>query len=71
MTVDEASGDWQGERGHVTAEMVKKYVPDLSKPISYLSGPEGMVKAMRKLLVDLKVNKDNIRTEAFTRYRSR
>ncbi len=68
MTVDEAVGDWHGERGHVTAEMVKKYVPDLGKPIYYLSGPEGMVKAMRKLLVDLKVNEDNIRTEEFTGY---
>ena len=68
MTVDEAPDDWQGERGHVTAEMVKKYVPDLGKPIYYLSGPEGMVKAMRKLLVDLKVNEDNIRTEEFTGY---
>ncbi len=68
MTVDAAPDDWQGERGHVTAEMVEKYVPDLGKPIYYLSGPEGMVKAMRKLLVDLKVNEDHIRSEEFTGY---
>ncbi len=68
MFVDEAGGDWRGERGHVTAEMVKRYVPDLTRPIYYLSGPQGMVKAMRKLLVDLKVNEDNIRTEEFAGY---
>ncbi|MEO8858591.1 MAG: FAD-dependent oxidoreductase [Burkholderiaceae bacterium] len=68
MAVESPTGDWQGERGRVTAEMVKKYVPDLGKPIYYLSGPEGMVKAMRKLLIDLKVNEDNIRTEEFTGY---
>ena len=68
QTVDSAHDDWRGERGRVTAEMVKKYVPDLSKPIYYLSGPEGMVKAMRQLLIDLKVNEDNIRTEEFTGY---
>ena len=68
MTVESPTDHWQGERGRVTAEMVKKYVPDLNKPIYYLSGPEGMVKAMRKLLVDLKVNEDNIRTEEFTGY---
>lgn len=68
QTVDSADGNWGGERGHVTAEMVKKYVPDLSKPIYYLSGPEGMVKAMRTLLIDLKVNEDNIRTEEFSGY---
>ena len=68
MTVDEPTADWKGERGLVTAEMVRKHVPDLSKPIYYLSGPEGMVKAMRKLLVELKVNEDNVRTEEFTGY---
>jgi ferredoxin-NADP reductase len=68
MTVETPSGDWQGERGRISAEMVKKYVPDLDKPIYYLSGPEGMVKAMRKLLVDLEVNEDNIRSEEFTGY---
>src|SRR6185437_13009303 len=65
---DAAPGGWQGERGQVDAAMIKKYVPDLSKPIYYLSGPEGMVKAMRKLLVDLDVNEDNIRTEEFAGY---
>ena len=67
-SVESPTDDWQGERGRVTAEMVKKYVRDLNKPIYYLSGPEGMVKAMRKILVDLKVNEDNIRTEEFTGY---
>ncbi len=65
---DSAPDGWRGERGKIDAAMVKKYVPDLSKPIYYLSGPEGMVKAMRKLLVDLEVNEDNIRTEEFTGY---
>ncbi len=67
-TVESPTSDWRGERGRVTPEMVKKFVPDLSKPIYYLSGPEGMVKAMRQLLVELKVNEDNIRTEEFTGY---
>lgn len=68
MTVDSPTDGWQGERGHVDAALVRKYVPDLTKPIYYLSGPEGMVKAMRKLLVELKVNEDNIRTEEFAGY---
>lgn len=65
---DSAPADWRGERGAITVEMVKQYVPDLARPIYYLSGPEGMVKAMRQLLVGLKVNEDNIRTEEFTGY---
>lgn len=68
MTAESVPDDWQGERGRVSAEMLKKYVADLTKPIYYLSGPEGMVKGMRKLLIDLKVNEDNIRTEEFSGY---
>jgi ferredoxin-NADP reductase len=68
IATDSAPADWTGERGRVTAEMVNKYVPDLNQPIYYLSGPKSMVKAMRELLVELKVNEDNIRTEEFSGY---
>lgn len=65
---ESAPADWSGERGIVNADMIRKYVPDLNAPIYYLSGPAGMVKAMRGLLVDLTVNEDNIRTEEFDGY---
>lgn len=65
---DSAPDGWQGERGRVNEAIVKKYVTDLDKPIYYLSGPEGMVKAMRQLLVGMGANEDNIRTEEFTGY---
>lgn len=65
---DNAPKDWQGERGRVDEAMIKKHVPDLSAPIYYLSGPEGMVKAMRQLLISLDVNEDNIKTEEFAGY---
>lgn len=68
MAVESPTSDWKGEQGRITAEMIKKHVPDLGKPIYYLSGPEGMVKSMRQLLIGLKVNEDNIRTEEFTGY---
>ncbi len=65
---DEAPEDWQGEKGRVDADMIKKYVTDINAPIFYLSGPEGMVKAMRQMLVEMDVNEDNIRTEEFAGY---
>lgn len=68
IATDSAPDDWAGERGRVDAAMVERYVPNLSQPIYYLSGPKVMVKAMRKLLVELKVNEDNIRTEEFGGY---
>ena len=65
---DSIPDDWRGESGRIDIEMAKKYVVDLEKPIYYLSGPEGMVKAMRQMLVDASVNEDNIRTEEFSGY---
>ncbi|WP_197531833.1 FAD-dependent oxidoreductase [Aromatoleum aromaticum] len=67
-TFSSAPDGWPGEHGRVDAAMVRKYVPDLHRPIYYLSGPDGMVKAMRALLVSLEVSEDNIRTEEFAGY---
>lgn len=65
MTRDDA---WDGETGHIDAEMLKRHVPDIEKPIYYLSGPKNMVQAMYKMLVDAGVNEDNIRAEEFSGY---
>ena len=56
------------EYGRVNSDMLKKHVEDIHKAIYYLSGPEGMVKAMRQMLVELEVNEDNIKTEEFAGY---
>ena len=58
---DSAPDEWRGELGLIDEVVVRKYVSDLNQPIYYLSGPEGMVKAMRQLLVGLNVNEDKIR----------
>lgn len=68
VATDSAPEGWQGEHGRVDADMIKKYVPDLSTPIFYLSGPQGMVKSMRQLLIEIGANEDNIRTEEFDGY---
>jgi ferredoxin-NADP reductase len=68
VVTDEAPDDWAGERGRVDDAMLKRHVSDLNAPIYYLSGPEGMVKAMRQLIIAIGVNEDNIRTEEFTGY---
>lgn len=60
--------EWNGETGHITTEMLKEYVPDLTAPIYYLSGPASMVATMRQILIEAKVNEDNIRTEEFSGY---
>ncbi len=57
------------EQGRMNADILKKYVGNVQAPIYYLSGPEGMVKAIRQMLVgELAISEDNIRTEEFTGY---
>jgi len=60
--------EWQGESGHITKDMLIKYIPNLSAPIYYLSGPAGMVAAMRQVLIDLQIDEDNVRMEEFSGY---
>lgn len=54
--------------GHVTGDLIQKVVPDISTPRYYLAGPEGMVKAMRALLIEIGADEDNIKTEEFSGY---
>lgn len=68
IVTDEATDSWAGERGRADEAMLKRHIADLNAPIYYLSGSEGMVKAMRQLLVTIGVNEDNIHTEEFAGY---
>ncbi|MEK7077391.1 MAG: FAD-dependent oxidoreductase [Patescibacteria group bacterium] len=58
----------EGERGYITAEMVKKYLSDIHAPIFYSAGPQAMVAAMREMLNRAGVDDDFIRAEEFSGY---
>lgn len=68
VITDEPPEEWTGERGRVVEATINRHASDVNAPIYYLAGPEGMVKAMRQLLVSMDVNVDNIRTEEFAGY---
>ncbi len=59
---------WNGETGFIDKAMLMRSIPDLSLPIYYVSGPRGMVAAMRKTLAEAGVKDDNVRTEEFSGY---
>ena len=44
---------WNGYKGFINADIIKKEVPDFSKRTFYICGPPGMVNAMKKLLEEL------------------
>lgn len=66
-TQSEVSGE-NIELGHMNTDILKKYLANINDYKYYLSGPEGMVKAMREMLTNEKISGDNIRTEEFSGY---
>ncbi len=59
------SPSWKGEKGRINEEMLRKYVKDLNPRTFYISGPNGMVEAYKKLLAQLKVKPTTIVTDYF------
>jgi len=68
MTDEEIEGDWEGEKGYVTWEMVEKHVTGSEEVVYYMAGPQGMVSAMRTMLNENNISEDSIRFEEFSGY---
>jgi ferredoxin-NADP reductase len=60
-----AGTSWMGAEGPISREFLTQSVPDLTKRHIHLCGPPGMMQAMRKLLADLGVPTEQVKTEAF------
>jgi ferredoxin-NADP reductase len=54
--------------GRVDESLIRKLVPDLQKPIYYISGPESMVMSLEKLLWDMGIPKDRTNQDYFSGY---
>lgn len=69
MTSSAVSKDtWRGETGYINGEMIARYVDNPRLAIYYIAGPEGLVNAMRKALVEAGINETDIRAEEFAGY---
>jgi ferredoxin-NADP reductase len=65
-TMARASGaSWMGSEGQITADFLKRAVPDIARRRVHLCGPPGMMEALRKTLGELGVAPEQIKTEAF------
>lgn len=62
---EKASPKWNGEKGIIDEFLVKKYVPDYKERLFYLSGPNAMVDAYKKLILNLGVKRSEIKTDYF------
>lgn len=56
------------KKGHMTAEKVKKEIPDFKERIFYLSGSNGMVNGFKDVLSEAGLPKNNIKVDYFPGY---
>jgi ferredoxin-NADP reductase len=61
----EASVEWTGKRGRLSAAMLMSIVPDLLRYRVHLCGPTEMVEPLKKALRELGVADDQMKSEAF------
>lgn len=59
-----ASGDWQGDRGHVQ-DAISRDLPDLSEHIVYICGAPAMVADVKRLALGLGTPVEHIFTDSF------
>ncbi|WP_262032474.1 2Fe-2S iron-sulfur cluster-binding protein [Microvirga sp. Mcv34] len=65
-TMARATGtSWMGPEGPITKELLAQAVPEITKRRVHLCGPPGMMEAMKRLLAELGVPSEQIKTEAF------
>ena len=63
--IETVQENWQGYRGRIDAEIIKKEVPDYHERIFYISGPHNMVEAYKQTLLKMGINKNQIKTDFF------
>lgn len=65
--MERSKRNWLGNQGPIDREMLADHFCDLNGPVYYIAGPPVMVAAVQQILIKADVNKDDIRTEEFTR----
>jgi ferredoxin-NADP reductase len=68
FTLNEADGGWKGATGFITADMIKKEIPDYKETEFYTCGPPAMVEIMEKLIQSLGLPETQLKREYFTGY---
>jgi ferredoxin-NADP reductase len=66
LTQNEGMCAWQEESGYICADMLKKYLTEVSRALYYIAGANGFIQAMEKILQELGVPEANIKKDPFT-----
>jgi len=66
--MDESAQAWDGETGHIDADMLERHLNDLAKPTFYVAGPPDMVDSIQDMLREAGVEDKRIEAEEFAGY---
>jgi len=66
--LEKPAAGWTGERGFITAEIVRRHVDPLDGWHWVVTGPPGMITAMGRVVADLAIPGDRVSTESFAGY---
>jgi len=56
---------WIGEKGHINADMIKKYVQDFNDRIMYICGPLSFANAMKDTAESLGIDKQRVKADVW------
>jgi ferredoxin-NADP reductase len=68
FVLNQPSSTWTGATGIITADMIRKELPDYKDNVFYCCGPPGMVTAMGNLIESIGLPKSRLKLEYFTGY---
>jgi len=68
VVLNQASPEWKGATGIITADMIRQELPDFKDYMFYCCGPPGMVTAMGQLIESIGLPKAQLKLEYFTGY---
>lgn len=68
LTQEPEDSGWTGKRGRIDEAMIKEVTQNTNTTTFYICGPVGMVLGLKKVLVDLGIPFERLKTELFTGY---
>ena len=68
FVLNQASVEWKGATGVITADMIKQELPDYRENVFYTCGPPPMVTAMESMIEGLGLPRTQMKQEYFTGY---
>jgi ferredoxin-NADP reductase len=63
VTRPQPGDGWEGEKGHINEDMIKRRVPDFIERDPYICGPQAFTAAMKQALQNLGISASKIKAE--------